>query len=85
MKYTSEKGAKIQRQRCVMSIYLCVTGGGKNNFFRAMSEDYMYMYIVLAPILGSSDFDKIFENCFASCSFGMAKGIQDYFRKRHFS
>ncbi len=25
--------------------------------------------------LGSSDFDKIFENCFASCSFGMAKDI----------
>jgi hypothetical protein len=31
--------------------------------------------------VGSSDFDKIFENCFASCSFGMAKDIQDYFRK----
>ncbi len=25
--------------------------------------------------LGSSDFDKIFENCFASCGFGMAKDI----------
>jgi hypothetical protein len=23
--------------------------------------------------VGSSDFDKIFENCFASCSFGLAK------------
>ncbi len=32
-------------------------------------------------IVGSSDFDKIFENCFASCSFGMEKDIQDYFRK----
>ncbi len=31
--------------------------------------------------VGSSDFDKIFENCFASCSFGMAKYMQDYFRK----
>jgi hypothetical protein len=31
--------------------------------------------------LGSSDFDKIFENCFASCSFGLAKDISDYFRK----
>jgi hypothetical protein len=26
-------------------------------------------------ILGSSDIDKIFENCFASCSFGLAKDI----------
>jgi hypothetical protein len=26
-------------------------------------------------ILGSSDFDKIFENCFASCGFGLAKDI----------
>jgi hypothetical protein len=25
--------------------------------------------------LGSSDFDKIFENCFASCGFGLAKDI----------
>jgi hypothetical protein len=25
--------------------------------------------------LGSSDFDKIFENCYASCSFGLAKDI----------
>ncbi len=25
--------------------------------------------------VGSSDFDKIFENCFASCSFGLAKDI----------
>ncbi len=25
--------------------------------------------------LGSSDFDKIFENCFASCSFELAKDI----------
>jgi hypothetical protein len=25
--------------------------------------------------VGSSDFDKIFENCFALCSFGMAKDI----------
>jgi hypothetical protein len=24
---------------------------------------------------GSSDFDKIFENCFASCGFGLAKDI----------
>jgi hypothetical protein len=26
-------------------------------------------------IVGSSDFDKIFENCFASYSFGLAKDI----------
>jgi hypothetical protein len=31
----------------------------------------------VAYALGSSDFDKIFDNCFASCSFGMAKDIQD--------
>ncbi len=25
--------------------------------------------------LGSSDFEKFFENCFGSCSFGLAKNI----------
>ncbi len=25
--------------------------------------------------LGSSDFDKLFENCYASCSFGLSKDI----------
>ncbi len=34
-------------------------------------------------LLGSSDFDKIFENCYALCSFGFSKEIymQDCFRK----
>jgi hypothetical protein len=32
-------------------------------------------------IAGSSDFDKIFENCYAWCSFGLAKDILDCFRK----
>jgi hypothetical protein len=25
----------------------------------------------------TSDFDKFFENCYASCSFGLAKDIDD--------
>ncbi len=33
-------------------------------------------------ILGSCDFDKIIENCYASCSFGLAKYI--YVQKRNF-
>jgi hypothetical protein len=33
-------------------------------------KNYTYEWV-----LGSSDFDKIFENCFASCSFGTAKDI----------
>jgi hypothetical protein len=29
--------------------------------------------------LGSNDYDKILENCYASCSFGLAKDIEDSF------
>ncbi len=40
---------------------------------------------MLTPLtLGSSDFDKIFENCYGSCSFGLAKDIQDCFIKGSF-
>jgi hypothetical protein len=34
-----------------------------------------YVYAAWAWTLGSSDFDKILENCFASCAFGLAKDI----------
>jgi hypothetical protein len=34
--------------------------------------------------LRSSQFDNIFENSFASCSFGLAKDISDCFRKGSF-
>jgi hypothetical protein len=30
---------------------------------------------------GSSDFDKSFENCYASCSFRLAKYLSDCFTK----
>jgi hypothetical protein len=32
-------------------------------------------------IIGHSDVDKIFEKCYASCSFGLAKDLKDCFRK----
>ncbi len=44
-------------------------------------EVYVNGWVRTSSVIGSSDFDKIFENCFDSCSFGMAKDIQDYFRK----
>jgi hypothetical protein len=37
--------------------------------------DKIEYYCAHGYVLGSSDFDKIFENCFASCSFGLAKDI----------
>jgi hypothetical protein len=33
---------------------------------------------------GSSDFDKIFENCFSSCSFGLAKIYKTILEKAFF-
>jgi hypothetical protein len=38
------------------------------------------VYAVYSCPLGCSDFDKIFENCYASCSFGLTKYIEDRFR-----
>jgi hypothetical protein len=40
----------------------------------AVSQTQLYKCRDICRV-GSSDFDKIFENCFASCSFGMAKDI----------
>jgi hypothetical protein len=45
---------------------MCVCGGGG---------------VYVCTVLGSSDFDKIFQNCYASCSFESAKDLKDYFRK----
>jgi hypothetical protein len=46
---------------------------------RSFSTALQYTALGRLSTVGSSDFDKIFENCYASCSFGLAKDISDDF------
>jgi hypothetical protein len=52
--------------------------------FPSTTRPRLVYFFLAGCTVGSSDFDKIFENCYASCSFGLAKDIKDYFRKGTF-